>query len=294
MQLLTRTLPWKPTHILPLGDIQWAGKGHFSVSLGSLLRNIKRALAYEQQGHTVLFAGMGDYIDFASPSNRARLAAADLYDTAVDVIDAAALSLMREIYDEALEQTKGKWAFLLEGHHFTQLTTGATTDMELAKLLKAPFAGTSVVMKFTFAQEKSQARVPFVVWAHHGCGNGQTLYYPLSRLEKVHADWEGVDVYMMGHTTKQGAAPINRIRPQWHTKGRPDLTHRTGYLVGTGGYSKAYAEFSMQGRVPRGGYAEKGMMRASVLGSPIIHINPVTEQTKGVRHSYAQISVEVW
>lgn len=292
MQLLTRPLPWKPTHILPLGDIQWAGKGHFSVSLGSLQRNIDRALEYEKQGDTVLFLGMGDYIDFASPSNRARLAAADLYDTAVDVLDAAALHLMREIYDLALYKTKGKWVALGEGHHFTQLTTGSTTDMELCKLVKAPFFGTSAVIKLDFCQ--GTARLPVTLWAHHGCGNGQTLYYPLSKLEKIHADWEGIDVYLMGHTTKQGAAPVNRIRPQWHTKGKPDLTHRTGYLVGTGGYSKAYAEFSMQGRVPRGGYAEKGMMRPSVLGSPIIHIVPKQEMVKGVKQCRPQISVEVW
>ena len=44
--------------------------------------------------------------------------------------------------------------------------------------------------------------------------------------------------------------------------------------MGTGGYSKCYVEGAMQGNVPRGGYAERGMMNAAILGSPILKIRP--------------------
>jgi hypothetical protein len=293
MQLHSLVTPWRPTHIIPLGDIQWAGKDHFSVSLSKLQENITRALEYEKQGDTVLFLGMGDYIDFMSPSNRARLQAADLYDTALDIIDQKALDLTRELFDLALRQTKGRWIGMVEGHHFRQLATGATTDMELCQMLGTTFLGTSAVVRVVF--QHGDYKMPALLWVHHGAGGGQTSYYPLARLEKVAADWEGIDIFLMGHTVKQGAMPKNRIRPRFGAKGKPDLTHRSVYLVGTGGYSKCYAEFAMQGRVPRGGYAEKGMMSAAVMGSPIIHLVPQRRhKADGDRSLSLQISVEVW
>lgn len=297
MQLHSVITPWKPTHIIPLGDIQWAGKNHYSVSLSKLQANIARALEYEKQGDTVLFLGMGDYIDFMSPSNRARLQAADLYDTALDIIDQKALELTKELYDLALRRTKGRWIGLVEGHHFRQLSTGATTDMELCEMLGTAFLGTSAVVRVVF-RHKDGYQIPASLWVHHGAGGGQTSYYPLARLEKVAADWEGIDVFLMGHTVKQGAMPKNRIRPRFNRRGDPDLTHRSVYFVGTGGYSKCYAESAMQGRVPRGGYAEKGMMSASVMGSPIVHLIPQRHhRTKNSQDSHSlglQISVEVW
>ena len=294
MQLHSTDLSWKKTHVVPLGDIQWIGEGHYSVSLGKLRENIARALEYEKQGDRVLFLGMGDYIDFMSPSNRARLQQADLYDTALDAIDQKAMELTQEIYDLALAPTKGKWIGLVEGHHYKQLATGETTDMVLCRMLGTPFLGTSAVVRLNF-RHKDGYSMPVVLWVHHGCGGGQTSYYPIARLEKVHADWEGIDVFLMGHTTKQGAVPKNRIRPVWGSRRPGDLKHRSAYLVGTGGYSKSYAEFSMQGRVPRGGYAEKGMMSAAVLGSPVIHIEPKRiHETNDKSVVSLQISVEVW
>ena len=109
------------------------------------------------------------------------------------------------------------------------------------------------------------------------------------RLEKVAADWEGIDVFVIGHACKQAVELRSRIRPRWTMKGGPDLAHRKVILVGAGGFSRAYVEGAKQGRVSRGGYAEKGMMTPTVLGAPIIHMTPrrTGENTVGL-----DISVE--
>ncbi len=268
------TVPWKPLHIIPVGDVQWAGKDHYSVADGALIDHINKGKEYEARGEIVRYLGMGDYIDFLSPSNRTRLDAAALYDNALDILDKTALYLNDELFDVALKPTVGKWVGLVEGHHFKNLSTGATSDMMLCEKLRARFLGTAALVKFNFKWDSSAGTgVPFTIWAHHGLGNGQSGYYPLTRLEKVSAQWEGINVFLIGHTCKQAIELQNQIAPSW-PKGKLKLVHRKVYLVGTGGFSRSYVEGAKQGRVPRGHYSEKGMMAPVPLGSPIIHVVP--------------------
>lgn len=276
MESTTLTVPWKPLHIIPVGDVQWAGKDHYSVAEGALTEHIQKGVEYEKEGHTVRYLGMGDYIDFLSPSNRTRLDAAGLYDNALDVLDKTALYLNDDLVKGALKPTIGKWAGLIEGHHFKNLSIGATSDMLLCGQLRAKFLGTSAIVRFLFQWTKGHVGLPFHIWAHHGAGNGQAGYYPLSRLERVAAEWERIHVFLMGHTCKQAMEIKNRLEPTWasRSQGQVSLKHRKVYLVGTGGFSKSYVEGSKQGNVPRGHYSEKGMMAPVPLGSPIIHVIP--------------------
>lgn len=276
MKQLAIVAPWKPMDIWFLGDFQWAGKKAESTALGQLQQTIADALEAEKSGREVRFIGMGDYIDFASPSNRARLKSANLYDTATDIIDDKALDLTQEIYDLALKPTKGKWLGLVEGHHFHELKDGTTTDMRLCEMLNAPFIGTTGLLKVGLTLDSQRLRhkpsISVVIWFAHGTGNGQTGYYPLTRLEKKAMEWEQVDVFVMGHTTKSAHEFQNKVYPRWSPA--QDLSHRKVILIGSGGYSKTYVIGAMQGRIPRGGYAEQRMLNASCIGSPVLHIRP--------------------
>ena len=145
--------------------------------------------------------------------------------------------------------------------------------MRLCEMLDAEFLGTTGLLKISFKlnPERKQS-IPVVLWLHHGTGSGQTGYYPLTRLEKKAAEWEQVDVFAMGHTTKKVAEWQNKVFPRWSPA--VDLSHRKVILLGTGGYSKCYVEGAMQGRIPRGGYAEQRMLNAAIIGSPVLHIRP--------------------
>ena len=289
MKQVRYTLPWKPLDLWFIGDIQWHGDSK-SVAIEYLKRTIEKALAAEQLGHTVRFIGMGDYTDLASPSNRARLKSANLYDTASDVIDQKALDLMDEVY-EFLRPTRGKWLGLVEGHHFHELKDGTTTDMRLCEKLGGAFLGTTGLLHIQFQRPRSSQCIGFVLWAHHGTGNGQTGYYPLNRLEKIAAAWEQVDIFAMGHTTKSAHEFQNKVYPRWTR--RMDLAHRKVILVGTGGYSKTYVEGAMQGRIPRGGYAEQRMLSASIIGSPVVHARPSTLRVGSHKGELRTLSLEL-
>lgn len=228
------------------------------------------------------FLGLGDYIDFLSPSNRQRLRSAALYDTAEDIIDEKALELVHDLYETALKPTKGRWLGLLEGHHFTQLKAGDTTDQRLCQLLDTQFLGTTAFIRLRFSFGKvSQGEI--TILATHGCGSGQTPAAPLTKLTSWANYWDA-NVFIIGHMTKMASAPINRVFASWHGK-TPHLYHKKIMLVGAGGFAKGYIERSKQGQVPRGGYVEQGMMNPATLGSPIIRINPTIDEKRedGVR-----------
>jgi hypothetical protein len=278
----------KPIAIMPIGDIQWAGpKG--STSLDLLRRRIDVGLK-----HDAWFLGMGDYIDFMSPSNRKARKGAGFYDTTEMVIDDKAMELTQEIFEKALKPTVGRWYGLLEGHHFTQLEDGTTTDQHLARWLKTAFLGTTVGIGLKVENfQGSSASCNVDIWATHGCGGGTTAAAPVNKLEKVSPSWH-VDLMVMGHMTKKAHAEIDRVEYYWGKK-QHFLRHRTMHLVGAGGFSKGYMERTQNGKVPRGSYVEAGMMRPVVLGNPLVFITPnIYDKVKeGERVRYWSPQIEV-
>jgi hypothetical protein len=221
------------------------------------------------------FIGMGDYIDYMSPSNRQRQAAAGLYDTAEQVMADKTRALVDELYAEYLRPTEGRWLGMLEGHHFAYLDTGETSDQYLCQKLKAPFLGTSAILGLAFPTHFGTRMVE--VWAHHGAGGGQKAHAPILKLENMAAYWHA-DIFLIGHMTKRGAAPIQRTRAVWQTSGPPVLRDQEIHLVGTGGWLKGYPERARVGRTPRGGYVEQKMLTPVSLGAPLIRITPRVHQ----------------
>ena len=271
MELVTHHITWpsrrnhKPLMIAPIGDIQWSGKR--GVTAGDTLkRHIDKCMKLD-----ALFLGTGDYTDFMSPSNRQRFKAAALYDSAKDVVDDAALELVHELYEDYLKPTKGRWLGLCHGHHWAQLRTGDTTDMRLCQMLDAKFLGTCAYIRIVFHSHGS--RFSLVLFVHHGCGGGMKMSAPLNKIENLLPYWDA-DVFLLGHMSKQVAAPVNRITPRWHGFGSPDLVHRKVYMVGCGSFARGYVEWAKQGRIPMGSYVEQRLLNPVSLGAPLIKIVP--------------------
>jgi len=242
--------------IAPIGDIQYSGKSG-PTALDHVKRHIDRAMKLN-----AWFIGMGDMIDFLSPSNRQRLTAAALYDTADAVIDEKAHELVEEVYNAVLKPTRGRWIGLLEGHHYYE-GQGSTSDMWLCEMLDAQFLGTSAYVRL----EPSS----ITLYAHHGVGGGILPSAGINQLYHTSAGLIGADVYLMGHNTKLGAHRLSRPFPNWEGA-EADLAHNDVLLVNTGGFSKSNIVRHSHGRIKRGDYAEQGMMTPSPLSAPLIYI----------------------
>lgn len=277
MELVSHKLSSKhnePALIMPIGDIQWSGRDA-EVAMGMLKRHVQWGV-----DNGAYFLGMGDYIDFMSPSNQAKFKSAGFYDATVQSVDDKAHSLMEDLFKQALSPSKGRWLGLLEGHHFHEYKTGITTDMELAEMLDAPFLGTSAFVRLVFNRSKTSVG-NVVIWCHHGNGSGKSLGAPLNKLEQMMGSHDA-DIYLIAHHHKKVAGPVDRIVPVWgQGNSQPSLTHRTKIIACTGGFLKGCVAGSRQGKIPRGGYVEKGMMNPVALGGILVKVRPRWDKSAG-------------
>jgi hypothetical protein len=264
----------KPFVIAPLGDVQWNGSSD-EVWCDGLKRHIDRALEAN-----AIFLGFGDLIDYASPSSRQKLKASGAYQGPMKKLDDIGRELALEVYNKFLKPTKGRWAGLHEGHHMWEFQDGSTTDMMLAEMLGCPHLGTEAIVEWHWQGAS------FQTWSHHGWGAGEESAL-LNRLKKVAADWEDVQMYLMGHCTRTANTTIPKLHAVFDERGRGDLKERRIQLVGSGGWSKGKIVGSKEGLVPRGNYVEKGGMRPVSLGAPLVYVS------KAPKGHVSQVELEV-
>ncbi len=265
MELVQRTLhvvEGQEIYIAPLGDLQYTGRSEDIAG-----NHLKDHLIYTQSKEAY-YLGTGDYFDLMSPSNRARLMAAGLYDNTQRTIQDKAKELTDALYRGYLKETTGRWLGLVHGHHWSDCGDGQTTDQRLAELLGTQYLGTCAYISLAF--HGSGARLGHLnLWVHHGTGGGRAGA-ALNKLEVLSANWEA-DAFIMGHTTKLATAPISRIYPEFKS-GVGKLRHKNIYLVNAGGWSKAYSAGSTREGRASGDYAEVAMMAPAALGGSLLKI----------------------
>jgi len=265
------TLPWQEIRVMPIGDIQLGAQG---CQTDKLQRDVEWGL-----NQNAYFLGMGEYLDILSPSNRAKIRAANLYDTAEDIIE--------EITEQKIEQfqklvngSEGRWLGMLEGHHLYEFRDGSTTDTRIARALKTNFLGTCAFVRLKLErQENTKGKRPVLtctIWCHHGVGSGIKTSAPLNKLENIMPYFDA-DIYLIAHQHKKVSTPIDQL---YMTRKKPyDIGYRTKILACTGGYLLGYYKGAKQGGLyPRGGYVERGMRPPVALGCIVLYIRPVHSQ----------------
>jgi len=277
--------PTAEVTLAPLGDIQWAGE-RSDIAYDHLEEHVQDAL--KQPG--ILFVGMGDYIDFASPSNRDALRQARLYDTARKVIANATTDLVDDLHARLLLGTRSKWAGLVNGHHHHPARTGEYVDADgvshdryedsdvyLARLLNAPFLDEFGIVKLRWPNTDGGSAHGVNVLVFHGSGSSVFPWGPLNKLYRISPGWNA-DIILMGHQTKIAKGSYDWIDPVDDEKNGDRLDHRTRHLIGTGGWSRGYIE-------GRQTYISRDALNPVALGQPLIHIRPRyrTTTTTGAR-----------
>jgi len=274
-------LPYRETPIMPIGDVQFAGGGaNDPCDVDRFQRHLEWGM---KRG--AYFLGMGDYLDTVSPSNRATIKAAKLYDSAEDAI-IEIMELRLERFQRLVKGTEGRWLGLLEGHHYYDFEDGSTTDTRLCKVLKAPFLGDSAFVRLMFkAQGKS--RIGCVIWCHHGVGGGRLTSAPLNLLEHVIKAFSA-DIYLIAHHHKLVGAPIDRVYVNWD-RDPPTIEHRTVIIGCTGSFMRGYLQGHKRSGRAQGTYVEQRMLNPTALGGMVVYVRP--RNTHGKHH--LDLSVEM-
>ena len=256
--------------IAPIGDVQ----------LDPVLRGqprscdvdrFKRHIDWLMKQKNAYFMGFGDYVDVASPSNRANLKAVTLYDNVRAALDEQAYMAVDEMKG-ILKGTEGRWLGLLEGHHYWEFEDGTTTDTKLAEFLKAPHLGSSALVEVKFEARGKHGSPKFVIYGTHGSGAGGAAGM-LNKLRRLATTFSQADVLLMGHYHIKPADKIHDLYVDFGPK-KARLKHRNRIIAGTGGWLKGYMLNSRRGNTPRGSYVEQGTMPPVTLGAPILRARP--------------------
>lgn len=260
-------VPWGDVLIMPFGDIQFGADG---VDMDRFKRDFEWGME-----HGAYFIGMGDFVDVASPSNRAKIKGAGFYDSVKAALEDSAERHLEDIMT-VLRGSEERWLGLHEGHHFWEFEDGTTTDTRLATLLKAPFLGTCALTRVKMVRPRSGQTLTYDIWSHHGAGGGQALAAPLTKLEKVASAFDA-DMFLINHFQRSGAIPKDWL----YVNKAGVLKHKQRYLVATGGYMRGYTQgVKAGGNNARGSYVEQNLMIPTNLGGVKIFLKPNMKQSQ--------------
>jgi len=266
----------KPFTIVPIGDVQLMSSGIES-GITVNVKAFKQHLSYiESNYENPLYLGMGDYIDFMSPSNRDSVKKSKIYDQSREYIDKAALDLADEFID-LVKHTKGKWLGMLTGHHFAELKSGMTTDHYIADALDASYLGRVAHIAVRYQNSNGKSDGVLNIWAHHGEGARK---YPAGKLlDNVAVHWPDVDLFFMGHMHESDSARIAR----YTVDGDGDLVTKNALAVVTGAWLEPHT-------ANVGSYIENAMLRPRATGAPIVVVSPYRDEKGRRRRKFRYIS----
>ena len=137
-------------------------------------------------------------------------------------------------------------------------------------MLEAPFLGTAAMSRLAFRDDSNHAVDCFIL-SHHGEGTGSTD--PVARIKRMAPGFPQADVIIQGHNTKLASEAQSTI---WFygPPGELRMRSKKQLLVAAGGFMTGYTQGSKFAGRAAGSYVEKGMMRPSAIGAPIIYIEP--------------------
>ena len=245
------TLPWPEVLLMPIGDVQ---AGVPACDIDRLKRHIDWGLE-----HGAYFLGMADYVDMASPSDRQRLRAADLYDVTTDAILNKAKADEEEFL-KAVDGSAGRWLGLLQGHHYMAYPDGQTSDTNLAKALGAPFLGDCASLRVRITS--GAVFVEAEILCHHGQGSSATEPGALSAVMKFGSGFGHHDIVLNGHHHKK--VTTKKPRPYWNGAG--ELVSRNTVYAVTGSFLKGYLKCSQRDGRAGGSYIERRQLAPVALG----------------------------
>src|SRR5262245_19003543 len=253
--------PGQPFKLVPIGDIHFDTDECDRDRLQDLMDWISDE---EKNGSVVRLCGLGDYLDFMSPSNRARFQAAELYETTRKTSDKLIWDNIQEFVAH-VPHLRRRMLFMLTGHHVYRFGVqkisgtwiGKTTDQWIASQLRADFAGDGVALvrlQFPHSQFLD-------VLAYHGSGGAQTPGGRVQKRMKFAEIAPTAHVVISGHDNAKLAYP------------RSGLDYSQGsikrYVVGSGGFQRAYLSGT------DAGYAERGGLVPADLGVVVINVQVI-------------------
>lgn len=255
-------IPLKPGQLLyfiPIGDIHFDSLECDQDRLVSLVKWVR---AKEKRGATVRLVGHGDYLDFASPSERRHLGTETLHETTSRSLDLFHLQNAKGLL-AVLAPIKHTFLGLLSGHHNYRFVTkaaagefaGRTSDEWLAVQLGCDYLGTGASLY--------RLQFPHLLYLDvlslHGAGGAQTPGGRVMKRIRFAEIAPTAHLVISGHDNAKLAYPRSGL----------DFDHGKikRYVIGSGSFQRAYLDGDTEA-----GYAEQRGLVPADLGVTIVTI----------------------
>ena len=282
MEVFSLVLPWEEQLLMPINDIQYDGPEGVAD-----LKRLSRHLAWGME-RNALFIGLGDFIDFMSPSNRERYAGANLYTNARETVDRMATILEDELM-HVLAPTRGRWVGLFQGHHYFEHLDGTSSDTRFAEALDTKYLGDSALGRIRF-RDKNGATAAIKVFAHHG-SSATTANGAMTKLKGQKAFYPHVRLFLAGHVPQLDHKQTTEL--DINDNEAPIITATDTHYVVCGGFARSFKQGSTFAGRPQGGYAEKAMMGPATIGGAVIHLKPTNSRAGWRSRQHRSNTVDV-
>lgn len=219
-------------NLVPFGDVHFGSDG-FALNIW------KEFVESHRKCKNTYYLGMGDYVDFASASERFSIRGSKLHSTTEELLDTVAYQMIRDFFKH-IEFTKDKLIGIIGGNHYWEFQNGMSSDERLAQLANVPFLGCASIIRICLNYpDKVQLHVD--VFASHGRGSGKLPGSAYNSVEDM-SRYCIADVFLMGHDHSRGIIPgRSRLEPHFCEKENTLLVkERTPYLGRTGSFLKGY------------------------------------------------------
>ena len=164
---------------------------------------------------------------------------------------------------------------ILEGDHWRQYSNGMTSGQYLCSRHKFPYLGTGqAILRLHFAY-KSGSVYTVKLHTHHGKGGGITEAADIQALEKMSRQYEGMHLFIRGHSHKPKFLPF--VRYVDSAERPPQVRTREGFLVNSGSFRQGVVLNSVD-------YAEDNLYPPTSTRCPVIVFT-------GYKHSSYEINL---
>jgi len=209
------------------------------------------------------FIGMGDYDDLASESERAILNNAYLHDSTVETLDSLYRGYVSRFAKE-IGFMKGRLIGMIEGNHYSKISSGITTTHLLCEKMDCKYLGVSAFIRVILRRDIHHTH-RIDIWAHHGLGGGRTVGSSLNKVENM-VDAADADIYLMGHDHKKGVVPKSRLKLS-ESRNVLTMENRKILLIRTGGFLRGYVDQKQS-------YIADRAYSPADIGTVLINITP--------------------
>jgi len=207
----------------------------------------------KKKGHIIRAFGTGDYFETHSPSERVKLAGANLHETSLESIEKH-VKAQADDFAGRLMPIKNDVDVIAQGHHWETVKVGHVTmssDVYIAQKLGAEYAGNGVMWL-----EYLINGLPFAIVAMHGHGSARTSGARINKRVAMRGITGSANWYAMAHDNSQISDPKQTLVRD----GSGKLGYVKQYCTGIGSIQASYEEGT------EAGYAEQLALEPACIG----------------------------